>query len=127
MNESTVAAADYADALITARKAKNILALIILLMLCFQLAFFFLTRYKVSLDSQPRLFDFLKYVVGLIDFLGVTAPIVLAIVLLFIVLIMLNGRLLGVSRVVSAFVWCIVLLVLLFPWQAFLINQTFTS
>ena len=127
MIESTAAAADYADALLTARKAKNILAWIIFLMLCFQLGFFFLTRYKLPLDSPSRMFDFPKYLVGLTDFLGVVVPIVLAIVLLFIVLVMLNGRLLGVSRLVSAFVWCLVLLVLLFPWQAFLINQTFNS
>ena len=51
----------------------------------------------------------------------------LGIVLLLIVVIMLVGRLIGVSRVVSAFLWCTVLAVLLFPWQAFLINQTFSS
>ena len=33
------------------------------------------------------------------------------------------GRLIGVSHVVSAFVWCLVLAALLFPWQAFLNNQ----
>jgi magnesium-transporting ATPase (P-type) len=127
MLESTAAAADYADALLAARKAKNILASLILVMLLFQLGLFFWARYKFAVDAPSHTADFLKYGVGLSDFLGVAATIVLAIVLLFIVLVMLNGRLLGVSRLVSAFLWCIVLAVLLFPWQAFLMNQTFTS
>jgi hypothetical protein len=36
---------------------------------------------------------------------------------------MLVGRLIGVSHVTSAFIWCIVLTVMLFPWQSFLIGQ----
>ena len=63
--------------------------------------------------------DFLKYAVGLTDFLGVATPIVLAMVLLLMAQVMLVGRLLGVSRVIWAFVGCIVLITLLFPWQAF--------
>jgi hypothetical protein len=127
MLESTAAAADYADALLAARKAKNVLASVVLVMLLFQLGLFFWARYKFRVDVASHTTDLLKYAVGLSDFLGVAAPIVLAMVLLFIVLVMLNGRLLGVSRLVSGFLWCIVLAVLLFPWQAFLINQTFTS
>jgi hypothetical protein len=49
--------------------------------------------------------------------------VVLAVVLLLIVTIMLIGRLIGVSHVTSAFVWCVVLAVLLFPWQAFLLDH----
>jgi hypothetical protein len=51
----------------------------------------------------------------------------LSFILALIVMIMLLGRLLGVSHLVLAFVGCVVLMVLLFPWQAFLINQTFSS
>jgi hypothetical protein len=134
--------ADYADALITARKTRNVLVLLLLLMLFFQLALFFTVRYKVEIvpgnppaaasrasvrQTPPAVIDVLKYLTGLIDFAGVVVPLVLAVNLWFIVSVMLVGRLLGVSRLVSAFFWCILLLVLLFPWQAFLMNQTFTS
>ena len=119
--------ADYADALITTRKARNWLILIIGVTLLFQLGLFFAARYKIGIDGSSAKLDFLKYAVGLTDFLGVAAPIVLAMVLLLMAQVMLVGRLLGVSRVVWAFVACIVLITLLFPWQAFLMNQTFTS
>jgi hypothetical protein len=119
--------ADYADALVTTRKARSSLILIILLMLLFQLGLFFAARYKVPIDGCSAKLDFLKYAVGLTDFLGLAAPIVLAFVLLLMALVMLVGRLVGVARVIWAFVGCIVLITLLFPWQAFLMNQTFTS
>jgi len=119
--------ADYADALLTARKALSFLILLILVILLFQLGLFFAARYKIQADGSSVTIDFLKYLIGLTDFLGVVLPIVLAIVLLLVVLVMLLGRLLGISRLVSAFIGCLVLMVLLFPWQAFLMNQTFSS
>jgi hypothetical protein len=48
-------------------------------------------------------------------------------VLLLIVTIMLVGRLIGVARTTSAYIWCLVLVVLLFPWQAILADETFRS
>src|SRR6202035_1806016 len=66
----------------------------------------------------------LQCLVALIDFLGIVLAVVLALVLLLIVGIMLVGRLIGVARVTSAYIWCLVLGVLLFPWQAFLSNAT---
>jgi hypothetical protein len=65
--------------------------------------------------------------IGAAAFLGVTLSIVLSIVLLLIVAIMLVGRLIGVARLTSSFIWCLILIVLLFPWQAFLANATFTN
>jgi hypothetical protein len=139
MIQSAIAtAADYADAMITARKAKNLLFAIILVMLLVQLGLFMLARYHLNLAPSPadptapsakvmQWIDKLKYLVGLIDFLGVAAPALLAVVLLLITAIMLVGRLVGVSHLVTAFFWCVVLMVMLFPWQAFLINDTFTS
>jgi hypothetical protein len=139
MIQSAIAtAADYADAMITARRAKNLLFAIILVMLLIQLGLFMVARYHVDLtpgvadqstasDRLLHLIDKMKYLVGLIDFLGVAAPVLLAVVLLLLTAIMLVGRLVGVSHLVSAFLWCVVLIVMLFPWQAFLINETFTS
>ncbi len=154
-------AADYADAMITARRAKNWLFLLLLLMLLIQLTVFFVAGYTdyvlpearedvMRLDEEAiattlpvdgggavaeargvvktatnRSADALEYVTGLINFLGVALSVVLSVVLLLIVAIMLVGRLIGASRLTSAFVWSIVLIVLLFPWQAFLEPHAF--
>jgi len=119
--------ADYADALLTARKARSSLILLLLIVILFQLGLFFAGRYKIQLDGDSGWLDELKYLVGLSEFLGVVLAIVLAATLWLIVMIMLLGRVLGVSHLVSAFVASLVLAVLLFPWQAFLMNQSFSS
>jgi len=164
-----VTAADYADALLTARRAKNVLFLVLLLCLLGQLALFFTARYSdlivtrtatdvvISAPVMPEALpttlpalevelpdvasptalpangasvvyvptyagQSLKYLVGLTGYVGLVGNLVLGVVLLLLLAIMLVGRLVGVSRVTSAFIWSVVLLVLLFPWQAFLNN-----
>ncbi|WP_428937293.1 hypothetical protein [Fontivita pretiosa] len=130
-------AADYADALMSARRAKNVLAIVLLLLIIAQLVLFFLVRYDVLVLNPPpeaatqpaggidwRLA--LHYAVGLTTFGGVTLSIVLSLVLLLIVNIMLVGRLIGVGRLTSAYIWALVLVVLLFPWQSFLNNVNLT-
>jgi len=153
---SLALAADYSDALITARRAKNLLALLVVLMLVGQLALFFTAKYSnyipvqnppapmgvattepIDLSAVPpavpssplpsKAIDVMQYCVGLTGFLGITLSIVLALVVLLLTMIMLVGRLVGVSRVTSAFIWSIVLIVLLFPWQAFLSDAHFSS
>lgn len=128
-------AADYADSLMSTRAAKNILVLILVVMLLAQLALFFLVRFDVislvppaTATTQPAVnwLQFLHYGIGITAFLGVTMSVVLCFVLLLIVNIMLVGRLLGAGRVTSAFIWSLVLLVLLFPWQSFLNNVGLT-
>jgi hypothetical protein len=131
---SIATAADYADAMMTARRAKNVLVLLILLLLLIQLAFFFLIRYQVISITHPATAttpataptagtrnwaDLYEYVVTLGTMLGVILPVVLSFVLLLVVNIMLVGRLIGVARLTSAYIWCLLLVVLLFPWQAF--------
>ena len=158
-------AADYADAMMTARRAKNWLFILLLLILLTQLTLFFLLRFRVlrmegdvsvtvptnvdvDASTQPAtqtaegttqpaatadvdvntktksfgVSDILRYVIPVTDFLGITLVVVLAVVLLLIVTIMLVGRLIGVSHVTSAFVWCVLLAVMVFPWQAFLLG-----
>lgn len=151
-------AADYADAMMTARRAKNWLFIIVLLVLISQLAVFFLARLhilslgdRVTLPTlvsstapttaavegsattapssasteQPKSYPvatILRYVIPVQNFLGLTLAVVFSIVLLLITLIMLVGRLIGVSHVTSAFIWSVLLLVLLFPWQSFLLT-----
>ena len=152
-------AADYADAMMTARRAKNWLFILLLLVLLTQLAIFFLLRFRVlqlgsdvhvtvptrveastqpadgtqpatdataTVETTTKSFDVgdvLRYVIPVTDFLGVTLVVVMAVVLLLIVTIMLVGRLIGVSHVTSAFVWCVLLAVMVFPWQAFLLGS----
>jgi hypothetical protein len=145
-------AADYADAMMIARRAKNTLFMLLALMLIIQIATFFvarMTNYIVP-DTNKSLAEslppatapattqpteahtritpsVLRYLTALIDFLGIVLIVVLAVVLLLIVKIMLVGRLIGVAQVTSAFIWCVVVAVLLFPWQAFLQNTDFTG
>ncbi|MBV8780572.1 MAG: hypothetical protein JO353_04180 [Phycisphaerae bacterium] len=155
-------AADYSDALLTARRAKNLIVLLLLLMLLGQLGLFFTAKYSnaipveqnpttvpvgrgvdaamsansatpsdvvptVQPSSQAKTTELLQYFVALTEFLGVALSVVLAVLVLVLVMIMLVGRLVGVSRVVSAFVWSLLLIVLLFPWQAFLADVHFAS
>ncbi|MDB5327795.1 MAG: hypothetical protein JWM57_3364 [Phycisphaerales bacterium] len=137
-------AADYSEALLTARRAKSLIALILALMLIGQIATFLLLRYDIvrlpsssatvadvitKATSQPtasetanntRFIDLLQYLTGIMILGGIGLSIVLAFVLCLIGHVMLVGRLIGVGRVTSALVWALVLLVFLFPWQAFL-------
>ena len=129
-------AADYADALMTSRRAKNALVLILILILLVQLALFFLIRFDVIkpptlIDSagtaaaatQPAPRDtwtMMHYVVGLTAFLGVALSVVLSFVIMLILNIMLVGRLVGAGRLTSAYIWSIVAVFFFFPWQAFL-------
>ena len=127
MNDRTISAlADYADAMLAARRAKNLLFLVILLILLSQISIFLIGRYQIDFSEANNRDDFLRYWIGVTDFLGIIAPVVLGVDLLLILAIMLVGRLIGVANLVWAFLWCVVLAILLFPWQAFLINATFT-
>jgi hypothetical protein len=147
-------AADYADAMMIARRAKNLLFCLLMILLLLQLATFFVARFTnhVIPDAASSMADtvapataptttqplatlrdkaltpaVLRYFTALADFLGIVFIIVLAAVLLLIVKIMLVGRLIGVAQVTSAFCWCVFLGVLLFPWQGFLQNTDFTG
>jgi hypothetical protein len=136
-------AADYADAMMAARRAKNWLFLLVLLAILGQIAIFFVLRHDSALQGtsamsaevsadlpsvatsrpvMPTLPKVMEYLVAITGFVGIALALVLAMIQLLIVMIMLVGRLIGVSKVTSAFIWNLVLLVLLFPWQAVLIS-----
>jgi hypothetical protein len=163
MPQSSIAvAADFAEAMLTARRAKNWLVALVFLMILLQIVLFFLVRFDVialapmtpaTADTAPIIVTatrpatsvavpvpeapaaadvstgqkMIQYVVGLTAFLGVILIIVLDVILLLIINIMLLGRLIGISRVMSAFIWCVLLTALLFPWQAFLNSQGLTE
>jgi len=143
MTDTSVAtAADYADAMLVARRAKSTLVLLLLLMLLIQLGLFFTARYSnflaaptVEAATQPvdgttlaarhKAVDLIHYVTGASAFLGVVFSVMLAAVLYLLVKIMLVGRLIGVARVTSAYVWSLLLILLLFPWQTYLADPTY--
>lgn len=133
MTRTTVAvAADYADAMLVGRRWKNLLVLLLTVCLLIQLGVFgFMQFYHggsvtvtAGTSTQPSLSSTHDFTVGFtwltnfVCFLSMVCVVVLAVVLLLIVGIMLVGRLVGVSHVTSAFVWCVVLAALLFPWQS---------
>jgi hypothetical protein len=131
MAQSTLAtSADYADAMMSLRRAKNWAFLLLLLCLLGQLTIFFLVHYGVvkpyagEQSAAPAgaaaSTALLRYLVGLTDFAGIVLVAILALDLLLITQIMVVGRLIGVGRLSSALIWSVVLGVLIFPWQAFL-------
>jgi hypothetical protein len=156
LNERAIAtAADYADSLLIARRAKNLLVLILLLCVAGQLALFFTAKYtdlvipwiggapttqagEVAkaygsastmpsfIDQDVRRVDILHYVLGLTGYVGLVCSVILPAVLLVILVVMLVGRAVGVGPVTGALVWSLVLVALLFPWQAFLNNANLT-
>ncbi len=138
MLEPTIAArADYADAILVARRAKNWLFLVLLIVLVGQIAIFFTARYTSMLTPDATTMvpsaaaekgvKVLKYLVAMAGFIGLTASLVLSCVMMLLVKIMLTGRTLGVAKVTSAFIWTLLLIVLLFPWQAMLSNPTLSA
>jgi hypothetical protein len=129
MTQSNLAtSADYAEALLTARRAKTVVSVLLFLVLFTELALFFVLRYKPlptgpSLTKQEQYTrDLTQYFVGLLDFGGLILPALLVAVLYVILNVQLVGRLIGVGRIVGALVWGILLVILLFPWQAVLNN-----
>jgi hypothetical protein len=145
-------AADYADAMIIARRSRTVFSFLLLAMLAFQLVLFLVYRFSPAVDdyvvadpataavlsptTAPSVAaptggselgrNLLKYVVSLSGFFGLMFSILLSLTLLLLLNIMLIGRLIGISKVTSAFIWSLVILTLVFPWQAFLNNENLT-
>jgi hypothetical protein len=152
--QTTIAtAADYADAMFIARRGRTIFGMVVIAMLLIQLAIFATYRFSSALDkyietpaassaspstatTAPTTMaavpegnfgrQMLKYIIGLSGFFGLMFSILLSLTLLLLLNIMLIGRLIGISHVTSAFMWSLVVLVLVFPWQAFMNNQDLT-
>jgi hypothetical protein len=130
MTQTNLAAsADYADALLTARRAKTVITVLLLLVLISELALFFVLRYfkplptGITITKPEQLTrDISQYGVGLLDIAGLILPALLAGVIYLILKVQLVARLIGVGRITAALVWAILLMLLLFPWQAVLNN-----
>ncbi len=129
MQTSVALSADYAEALLTARRAKNWTFGILAMLILAQLALFFIARYSSVLapasaatlpTESPKGFNLIHYAIALSGLVAMGTVLVMCVTLLLIVAIMLIGRLIGVARLTSAFLAAVVLLVILFPWQGFL-------
>jgi uncharacterized Tic20 family protein len=135
MTRTTLAvAADYADAMLVARRWKNILFLALLLMLLVQIGLFLGVRFygsgsvsvtagapdatQPAIQATKDLAPAVAFATNFVGFFSMICVVVLAVILLLVVIIMLVGRLIGVAHVTSAFVLCVVLATLLFPWQS---------
>lgn len=119
MTRTTLAvAADYADAMLIARRWKNALFLLLLLFLLIQIGVFLTFRLYGGDSVMLKSALAFNWLINFTDFLAIICVLVLAVVLLLITIIMLVGRLIGVSHVTSAFCWCVLLGALLFPWQS---------
>jgi len=140
LEPSIAAKADYADAILVARRAKNWLFLLLLIVLVGEIVLFFVANKTTFIETgslapaattQPltngRTPAVLQYLVALFGFAGVAGSLLLSIVLILLVKIMLTARTLGVGRVTSAFIWSTLLIILLFPWQAILAGPTISA
>jgi hypothetical protein len=135
MVDTTKALADYADAILAGRRAKNWLFLLLLIVLLGELALFFIARNTDLLTASTTATtrpgvpgrEALTYFIAICGFGGMITSVLLSVVLLALTLIMLTVRTLGVGRLTSAFVWSALLAVLMFPWQAILAGPTISS
>ena len=133
------AAADYADALIVARRLKTTLCTLLWFVLGTELSLFVLLRYVASVRSlivptaaaNPAAVAnsraVLQYAVGLLDFGGLILPLVLVAMVTVVLLVQVAARTVGAGRTTSALGWAVLLAVLLFPWQAVLNNPAINA
>jgi hypothetical protein len=142
VDPSIAVAADYAEALLVARRAKNALVGFLALVIVVQIALAAMKlggvmpeafrapaeTTQLAAVAQPatapaegnlRWAPVFQYAVELTHFAGTVLVIALALVLLLIANIMLVARLIGVGQSTSAFAWSILLVILLLPWQGF--------
>ncbi len=136
---SFAARADYADAILIARRAKNWLFFVLIVVLIGQIGLFFAVRQTDFLASamvtgsatpaaQPSAgARVLQYLVSLSGFAGLIASGLLCVVTALLVKIMLTARTLGAAKLTSAFVRATLLALLLFPWQAILAGPTIST
>jgi hypothetical protein len=127
-------AADYADALLVARRAKRLLVLLLVVIVLAHLAVFFTAHFAPDLirrgdsvattaPSRANWPDLLHYVTAATLFAGLIFSILLSLVLFLTIHIMLVGRLIGVRDVTRALITSFFLLILLVPWQTLLVTE----
>src|SRR5205807_6514506 len=119
---------------LVARRWENVRFLALLLMSLIQIAGFLTVRFygggtvtvtagtpdttQPAVQTTKDLAPALAWLTNAVGFLSIVCVATLAVVLLLVVIIMLVGRLIGVAHVTGAFIRCVVLAMLLFPWQS---------
>jgi hypothetical protein len=122
--------ADYADALIAARRAKFTLFIVLTVAIVIQLVLFYFLRYPnvthapagIKATPQAIINERMQYAIGLLDFAGLVGSILFSLTILLLLHIQLAARVLGVARVTSSFILSLLIALLMFPWQAVLNN-----
>ncbi len=129
-----IAAADCADSLLTTKRTRIVLFVLILFTLLAQLTLFFVVRYKhphlleaPATPGEKNSADLLQYFIGMLDFAGMILPAMLTVTLFVTLQVQLVGRLLGTAKMTTALLWSVLLFLLLFPWQAVLNNPAINS
>jgi hypothetical protein len=135
-------AADYADALIVARRAKKLVILVMILLLLGQVAIFSVAKFAdvplnppvtwntgpttspttmqaAILAGQDRHLA-LVYLTSITLHLGMLLAFVLPVLLMLTAGVMLVGRLVGLGPTMHALILSLVVLLLMFPWQTLL-------
>lgn len=131
-------AADYADALLVARRAKRLLVLLLVVIVLAHLAIFFTAHFAPDVlnrgvggsATQParwNVSDFLHYFTSASLFGSIVFAVLLVLTLFLTIHIMLVGRLIGVRDVTRSLTTSFLLLVLLIPWQTLLVTQNLSS
>lgn len=122
---STAASAVYADALVTARRFRLLCVLAVLFCLVGQIALFFLLKFDVidpQLAADGEFRGWIYFATYASQFLGLVFSILTTLSLLFIVLVMLSGRTVGVVLETKAVLWSLLVVLLMVPWQSVLVN-----
>lgn len=86
------------------------------------------TEEEVDVDVEQSLVRTLLYMLLYASlWVGLVFSILLSLTLVFTTLVMLNGRTVGVERAAKAFLYSLLLLMLLVPWQSILNHPTFAG
>ncbi len=129
-------ALQYGKAMCSLRFAKNILWLLVILAILTQAACFSLVNFVGVIDDMPGIgvvsdkapdedqiktatnwYNAMNWILPTSKFLGLVAATLLVMVLSQSMKIALLGRLAGIPGLVSAFLWSLILLMLIIPWQ----------
>lgn len=129
-------AMQYAKAMCSLKFAKNILWLLVAVAILAQIFCFAMVNFVGAIDDVPGIgvidgekpdkdevdtatgwLDAIQWILPASKFLGLIAAILLVMVLSLSMKIGLLGRLAGIPGLVSAFLWSLILLALVIPWQ----------
>ncbi len=119
-------AAVYYDALTVGRRFRTLTFLLLALILLAQIALFLTVRFVPEVRSavlgqkdSTWPWDQIGYMATYASaWLGLAVSILFSLSLVYIVLVMISGRTVGAASAARAFVWSLVLVVLMVPWQA---------